>query len=501
MYAGRILKDQKLEPFAPVLLESMRAVGYSPESAIADLLDNSLSAGARNINILFPPGRPDYLAILDDGQGMTLPVLIEAMRHGSSNPNLVRTESDLGRFGLGLKTASLSQGRRVDVISFRDGALAGCSWNLDHIAETRDWTIQILEQSDFASEPLIHHLLGQKSGTLVIVRSLDRLAAGDSGDGAVMSERLTSVREHLMLVFHRFISGELGHAAVSISINNGRLPAIDPFLTAYSQTQKGPTEQIEVAGHAITLQPFTLPHISLLNQAEIEMAGGAEGLRRHQGFYVYRHRRLIIWGTWFRMFRQEELTKLTRVRVDIPNALDHLWALDIKKSAASPPESVKVRLRSLIPRMCREGRLVQQYRGRLQTERNVKSLWNRIEERGSVAYRLAEDHPVLSSLRDQMDDEMARCFRLVLKAIEESFPGEAFYNDRAADRIGTRRDDTHNSAEVTAYLEDLATQIATSISTVPLARRAFIDSLPTIEPFSAHPDIARQIRDKLKHEF
>ena len=128
------------KPTADILMTSMRAMGYSFESAIADIIDNSVSAFARNIWIRFPIDPLDcYVAICDDGFGMTKEELFDAMKYGSEQKRGYRSEDDLGRFGLGLKAASLSQCKRLTVASKKGGKIAAYIWDLDVILEKKDW--------------------------------------------------------------------------------------------------------------------------------------------------------------------------------------------------------------------------------------------------------------------------------------------------------------------------------------------------------------------------
>ena len=134
--------EQECVPFAPSLIESMRSLGYSFSSAIADLIDNSISANANNIDIISEPGLNPWLVILDDGLGMSEKELYEAMRYGSTNPLDKRSENDLGRFGLGLKSASLSQCRHLVVISKQNDEINAYSWDLDYVIEKGAWMLK-----------------------------------------------------------------------------------------------------------------------------------------------------------------------------------------------------------------------------------------------------------------------------------------------------------------------------------------------------------------------
>lgn len=322
---------------------------------------------------------------------------------------------------------------------------------------------------------------------------LDRLAAGDPGDGSVLSERMGQVIDHLSLVFHRYLTGHPPQLA--ILVNRVAISPLDPFLEGEGSIA-GPEEGIVVEGHRVAVRAFTLPHISRLTRAQIERAGGEQGLRRRQGFYVYRNRRLIVWGTWFRLFRQEELTKLTRVRVDVPNALDHLWSLDIKKSAASPPAVIRDRLRGLLPTMTKPSRAAHHYRGRAAGTGFLRPIWHRIEDRDGVRYEVDLDHPVLVALRDSVDNEVLSELDNVLRAVSASLPIEALYNDRANERIGHKQAEMDQEC-LEGFLEDLARQMLGAFADRPLDRARLLGSLGQIEPFALHPKLTIALQKRL----
>ena len=223
------MKQVRLPPNAALLLESMRAIGYDAAAAAADLVDNSITANARSVSIRFDPGRPRALAVIDDGTGMDDVGLLAAMRHGSQSPADRRAENDLGRFGLGLKTASMSQCRRLTVVSRRvGGAPHGMVWDLDTVIATQDWTVGVLEQKELETVPFLDELLARPSGTLVVWEKLDRIADGDPGDGSVLSDRMTQVGDHLARVFHRYLSGN--PTRLRLDVNLQPVAPIDPFL-------------------------------------------------------------------------------------------------------------------------------------------------------------------------------------------------------------------------------------------------------------------------------
>jgi hypothetical protein len=416
------------------------------------------------------------------------------MRHGSQSPNDLRAENDLGRFGLGRKTASMSQCRRLTVITRqRGGGTYGMVWDLDMVRDAKDWVVGVLTSAEIERIPFCSEFFARPSGTLVVWEKLDRLAAGDPGNGSVVSDRMSEVTDHLSLVFHRYLSGS--GPLVTLKVNGQPVRAIDPFLENEG-AQAGPTEHIVVEGHRISLRAFTLPHISRLTRAQIQRAGGEHGLRRRQGFYVYRNRRLLVSGTWFRLFRQEELTKLTRVRVDVPNALDHLWSLDIKKSAAAPPPIIRERLRALVPTMVRDGREANVYRGTVTIRKGITPMWKRIEDRDGIRYEIDSDHPVVAALRASIEDGSLAELDAVLRAVSMSLPVEALYNDRAMDRMGHRPENVDEEGLV-AELEELARQTLSAFEDRPAERRHLLERLAAVEPFALHPALTKRILERL----
>ena len=171
-----------------------------------------------------------------------------------------------------------------------------------------------------------------------------------------------------------------------------------------------------------------------MTAADRALAGGEEGLRSQQGFYVYRNRRLIIHGTWFRLLRREELTKLARVQVDIPNTLDHLWALDVKKSTAYPPEAVRAGLTQVVEQIADTSRRVYRFRGRKATRDPETRVWERVKLRDGIEYRINRDHPLIDGVRDGLEGADQQLFEALLRATEMAVPVDAIYADMASER-------------------------------------------------------------------
>jgi hypothetical protein len=480
-------------PKAPAMLASLRALGYSFEAAVADIVDNSVAADASRIDIQFRPEPRPYVAVVDDGHGMSGDFLLEAMRHGGTGPESERDARDLGRFGLGLKTASLSQCRRLTVVSLQAGVLSAAAWDLDRVEEESDWVLQVLESDEAAVLPHVSELLQRGQGTVVLWQGFDRATAGESSEARALGELVDLAASHLSLVFHRYLVNDDGHPGLTIAVNNRRLEPVDPFLTSHQSTQSLPSESVRIEGVTVTLRPYILPHLSKMSAADLVLAGGEDGLRRNQGFYVYRNRRLITYGTWFRLIRQEELTKLARVRVDIPNSLDHLWALDVKKSMAFPPEAARAGFRRVVDRIAGTSRRVYQFRGRRTSTGDVTHLWDRLIVRNGIEYRINREHPLVVDVRDV--EEATTRLEQLLRSVEMSIPTDSLYADMAADRNVQK---SGNDEDVALFLRDLAERMVTALGSDEGAVARLLDGLDRLEPFSAHPLITRNLAEDIR---
>ena len=486
------MKTKILSPHAPTLIESTRAIGYTLEAAIADIVDNSISASASCIDIFFFPVGDSYVAILDDGYGMDADALEIAMRYGSQNPNEKRDANDLGRFGLGLKTASLSQCRTLIVASKQDSHIEARCWDIDHVIGSHDWSLMILDsEEEFKAIPQIEELRKLQSGTLVVWQNLDRLKVGELDFSRSMGKKMDDVRNHLSLVFHRYISGEPGIKKIHLRMNNRSVDPADPFLSKRN-TQVMSDEIMNINGSKVVVRPYILPHISNLTSDEIVVLGGKEGLRKSQGVYVYRNKRLLVWGTWFRMMRKAELSKLARVQIDIPNELDRLWTLDIKKSTAMPPEEVRNNLDSVIERLAEHSKRTWVFRGKKETHDSIIHIWQRIKgKQGGAYYTINRDHPLVEVF-EESTQQTKRNVENLLKAIENGLPLSSLYLDLNSDK--PVENETESSAQVVEnLLQDLLAQIHDDV-----AKTELLERLAVSEPFVHYPQIIRARLETLR---
>ena len=471
------MRYKDIPPFAPILMESTRAIGYSIEAAIADVIDNSITAKASKIDIDFFPLDGAYISILDNGKGMDENELVKAMQYGSRNPLDKRSSMDLGRYGLGMKTASLSQCRVLTVISKQNDCVAGAQWNLNHVNEAQSWSLIILDGQEIKSKINWVKLAEYKCGTLVIWEELDKFSIGDADVQNAFSKKMMNIREHLSLVFHRYLTGEQGLKKISIKMNNNPVVPADPFCLKKSQ-QLMDDESILINGEKILVRPFILPHISKLTKKEIDEMGGKEGLRKKQGFYVYRNKRLIVGGTWFRLMRKGELSKLARVQVDIPNSLDDLWTLDIKKSQAIPPEVVRKNLATIIDKISEGSKRTWTYRGKKEVTDDAVHVWNRLITRdGGIIYEVNKEHPMFQVFKE-CGTEIEEKIKSIMDIVSTSLPLNQLYVDLTEDK---KLVEERGFDEVLERIKSLATTFPSGH-----ARLEFVRSISSTEIFSQY---------------
>ena len=427
--------EKRLPPSASTLSASMRDLGYSLETAVADLLDNSISAEATEIHIYCDLTRQSpVLAVIDNGKGMDADELLEAMRYGSSGPAEQRLPGDLGRFGLGLKTASLSQCRCLTVVSAQNNVLHSAEWDLNLIDEKDDWLISVLSEDEIGKLPFVE-ILG-KNGTLILWRDLDRLLEDVTGpkQHEVINEKLDALGKHLSLVFHRYLSGEIrGRKKLAVFVNGHNLEAFDPFCRSNSATQRLPEEIIRIDGARVKMQPYILPHHSKLSVTEYDYYQSRSDFISNQGAYIYRDGRLMAWGDWFRLIPKGENTKLARVQIDFPTRLDESWTIDIKKSRANPLLQVRNRLKRVIHKISDRSTTVHRGRGKKLFDEINTPVWERYADQGQIRYSLNRKHPLIVALETNLEDGARNSLNILLEAIVASLPVEMIYSDCSTD--------------------------------------------------------------------
>lgn len=484
------MKSKTNIPFAPVLMNSLRSLGYSFESAIADLIDNAISAGAQNINIEMNTIEEPYIIISDDGCGMDDKELFEAMRYGSRNPDEIREESDLGRFGLGMKSASLSQCRKLTVVSKKNGLITCYGWDIDHVIEKNEWSVLIYNQKEIKKIPEIERLFQLDHGTFLLLQNFDRIIEGTGDLVQTLKIQMNRTIDHLALVFHRFTE-----KGVVISVNGAPIPLRDPFLRKHKSTLTLREQKIKIENSTIMVRPYVLPHLTKIKNKDTELVGCKENLKEDQGFYVYRNERLIIWGTWFRLYKKNELGKLARVMVDIPNTLDSMWSLDIKKNRAKLPDIIKQQLHSSVLSSMQKSDQVFSYRGRKDKKADdYKYVWERIKGReDGYRYEINRELPQLRLLEQSLDKKELLLLNQVLGLIEDTLPMQALYLDSANGKL----------SEYTLDEKELIESIEISLrqaELVGLDKTGLIEMFCTTDPYCQSAKIKAFLEEEKSRE-
>jgi hypothetical protein len=346
----------EVAPSAARLTNSLRDIGYDFQSAVADVIDNSLAAGASRVSVdITFDGASSSVMIADDGHGMSTNGIIEALRFGSRRDY---DRGQLGRYGLGLKTASLSQGRAVSVMSRRPvgGQTSIRSLDLDVIEEWDDWLI--IDPSTSPSVERAARVLDEGFNTVVLWEKLDRLLPFERQDGGWARRRIEAAidkcSKHLSMVFHRFLERGDG---VTIEVNGTKLTPWDPFARSEERTQVLAPLTLEIDNsHAqgiVNIDRYVLPaRTSFSSQRAFEELSGPLKWNRQQGLYIYRADRLVQWGGWAGIRGIDEHTKLARVALRFNTELDDAFNTNVAKMRVSLPGEIKQRLAPAISEVC-----------------------------------------------------------------------------------------------------------------------------------------------------
>jgi hypothetical protein len=364
---------------------------------------------------------------------MTENRLREAMRLGSQSPLDLRDDMDLGRFGLGLKTASFSQCKMLSVYTkTKPQHVAIRSWDLDHVCATGKW--EIYTRIPRESSSLLTVLDTLDHGSVVLCQKIDRFSNhtnnGDVDAEANFLEAFGKVARYLEIVFHRYLSGR---NRVNISVGRHICQPWDPYLLSNGFTQVLSVEHLN--NHRIEVQPYVLPHVSKRTDEETVKGSGLYGWNAHQGFYIYRNKRMIIPGGYLDLpFTAEEHYKLCRIQVDLPNNLDHEWNIDVRKAAARPPSNV----RNDLERIGRATRIqaAEVYRARAGGNRQSgirilkHDVWLKKRRGDKILYQINRNNEAISRILSELNAPFT-WVRKLFHLIEKTVPHRLIIMDNA----------------------------------------------------------------------
>ncbi|MEC3767267.1 ATP-binding protein [Cupriavidus sp. SS-3] len=479
------------------MLESLRGLGYSTATALADIVDNSISANATEVRIDFKwDGPSSRIAILDNGRGMNDGELEGAMRLGDKDPLAVRDASDLGRFGMGLKTASLSQCRRLTVASVRDGVQSCLRWDLDAIALNPDNDWLLYEGPAEGSHAFLSSLESLKAGTLVLWESLDRVVTADHTVDN-FNDLIDNVESHLAMVFHRLIQGP--SAKLKLLLNGRQVSPWDPFMAGHpAKPWASPVTKHQTKYGSVSVQCHVLPHRDKLTNTEFDDNAGPSGWTAQQGFYVYRNERLLVAGGWLglgnsRAWNREEAHRLARIRLDIPNTADADWKIDVRKSTARPPVSLRPWLTRLAENTRDRARRVFAYRGSpvpAAGNQPIEQAWRVERLRTGLRYRIDESHPSVAAVLDGSGAQK-RVVLAMLRVIEETVPVQRIWLDTVENKETPR---TSFEGEPNAAVIEVASVLFNDLIerkglNVEEARKRMLRT----EPFQKYPTLISKL--------
>jgi hypothetical protein len=358
---------------------------------------------------------------------MTQQKLLDSMKIGSSNPYEQRRIDDLGRFGMGMKTAAFALGKRLTVISKENGQISNACWDLNHIEKNNQWKMIILNEDNNTLINTKELLKNYESGTIVIIEKLDKLI--DENNLSKSEDRffkiIAKVKKHISLVFHRFIEED----NLKIMVNENKIKGWDPFVLQNSATQELSKEEFYESDKPIIIEPYILPHrTKFSSEEEYKKVAGHRGWFNNQGFYIYRNRRLLVHGTWFNIFRKEISYNLARIKLDIDSNSDFDWQIDIKKSKAVPPVYLEELLEKVAIICAEKSTSVYNSRGTYAKSynKNIPSLSYVWEQRknndGKYSFYLNQKHPLLYDIKNLLNEEGKECLKAYISLIENLSP-------------------------------------------------------------------------------
>ncbi|UCZ56858.1 ATP-binding protein [Desulfurispirillum indicum] len=485
------------------MLESLRGLGYAPATALADLVDNSITANSSEVSIhLEWAGSDSWVRVIDDGDGMDDCTLETGMRLGAHDPRTKRSTSDLGRFGLGLKTASFSQARRLTVASRRNGGPVVClRWDLDLINQETGVEWPLFEGPAPGSEYLLAPLEQRAHGTIVLWEKLDRIVtAGFTATD--MIELADRIEAHLAMIFHRFLDGHL--PKLRLVLNSRGVRPWDPYLMGHPGKALESPEYRILHTTGVTVQCHVLPHRDMLKPAEQEAAAGVGGWTQQEGFYVYRNMRLLLAGGWLGLgdggkpWPRDEAHRLARIRLDIPNSADAEWKINVLKSTASPP----VRLRSQLHRLATEtrdtARRVFAHRGHITPVSGTRSsavaeAWQVRRSAQGTSYRIARDNDLVASILDRAGPLKPDILAL-LRLIEETVPVQRIWLDTAEDKETPRTG--FAGVPDDEVMETLSSMFEALVTYRGLTPTEALDRLSRTPPFDQHQGLIAALDKK-----
>jgi len=421
--------EETCVPNPEYLIKSIAEQGYSLETSIADLIDNSISAGAKQIEVLVDTqSNPLTLFIADNGRGMSSAELKENMKFPSSSMDAPRDASDLGRFGLGMKTASFAQTRRFTVISRLQHSKTyhARTWDVEHLKSTGKWNIIINAEAEIRdllsrylelSEGFLNRFDGYIPSTIIVWNGLYKFEKNhDLQDKSEIFQKELSetTREYLQLIFHRFLARP---ETLRIRLNNEQLSPFDPFPESARNIS---SRQKLLMGDSLRLEGFVLPNRSLEeSKGPSAWTMSHKSLMDMEGIYIYRADRLIVFGGWIGMTKSAPRLQLARLKVEIGNGIDHLFHLNVAKSSIIIPFGERFAFRRYVSELRQEAeKEYYNYETRAKPANTaVKAIFAKVPTSRGMALEIDDTFPLLEELMTSLNEKQQKKLRIILRMI------------------------------------------------------------------------------------
>lgn len=435
MKENKEIKSEVADPNPEYLIKSIAEQGYSLESSLADLIDNSVSANANKIEVLIKMEQePFALFIADNGDGMDEETLKASMQFPSNSPESKRNVSDLGRFGLGMKTASFSQTRCFTVLSRKKGTetFIGRTWDVNYLKQVGKWRLIVNTKEEITE--LIQHYLTLSEGhvnrfenfdanTIVVWNGLykfENYLKKDDRQSALKKQITEVTSDYLSLVFHRYMERKAN--LLQIRINNNLIAPFNPFPTTITDFRPIEFKQKHFSTDTIKIEGFVLPSRSIDESQSISIwTTKNRSLMDMEGIYIYRADRLIHFGGWNGLIKKAPRLQLARLRVDIGNSIDHLLHLNVAKSQIEIPHDLKVAFEKYIDELKTQAEREFFNRGIRRFSSNLKEdnvqLFERKSSNKGTLLEVNSSFPLLKSLKNELEKEQLTKLNLVIRMI------------------------------------------------------------------------------------
>jgi hypothetical protein len=427
--------SEDASPNPEYLIKSIAEQGYSLETSLADLMDNSISSNADKIEVLIDmEEEPFRLFLADNGDGMTEGELVMNMQFPSNSPENKRNSEDLGRFGLGMKTASFSQTRKFTVLSRKAGEkkYAGRTWDVDFlrdngwkiIVNSEDEIDRLIKQYQKLSDEHFSKFDNYNANTIVIWSGLykfENYLKEGSREDALKKEINEITADYLSLVFHRFMERNIN--PLKIRINNIQVKPFNPFPEEEKDFRQIEPRQSQFDTDVVKIEGFVLPSRTIKESTSglSKWTTKNKGLMDMEGIYIYRAERIILFGGWNGIIKKAPRLQLARLRVEVGNKVDHLLHLNVAKSQIVVPYELRMAFENYIDELKIEAereyynRGIRKFSGN-KSKANFQLFERSASNKGSVL-EVNKDFPLIKNLETSLNTDQKSQLNLIFRMI------------------------------------------------------------------------------------